>query len=103
MTGEHYVILKEYGTAAPTGQGYSRHDRHQPNNTPSLQNVMPTRWACYNSPNGCPFSQTVLWRSHVTYFISPLLKQTLKLAKNVVLKLPFNTYHEKKKKLIFIL
>ena len=46
--------------------------------------------------NECHFSQSVLWHSHVTYtfYFSPFLKQTLKIAKNLASKLPLHPNHE---------
>ena len=50
LHGKYFTAEEVYdGIAAPTGQGYSRHDRHLPNNTPSLPNVIPTCWTFYNS------------------------------------------------------
>ena len=51
LSGKYWTAEEVYDrTAAPSGRGYSRHDRHLPNNTASPPNVMPTHWTCYNSP-----------------------------------------------------
>ena len=50
LRGKYSTAEEVYDrAAAPTGRGYSRHDRHLPENTPSLPNVKPTCWTRYNS------------------------------------------------------
>ena len=60
-------------------------------------------WCQWTGPgiihwNRCHLSQSVWWRSHVTYtfYFSTFLKQTLKIAKNLVLKLRLHPHQENK-------